>query len=349
MRPCPDHLFAIAVREEVWVLESDRHRHIESRISTGSSLYHNGRPFPRVEAHDSLSGSGLPSLSERVESLMARAETAVQSIGTELRLRIRTIGSARYVEADGRNDVRESVSIAVTAAHGGELVSVVTTPDALRDEVDLLEAAMAGIDLHERYQPSTAPILWTAGTAAVLFHEAVGHPAEHGHRPIDWPEWLQVIDDPARDGFGAMRLDDTGDPVTTTDLTRRDGALPHRRESFRDSPLPRMSNLVVAQANAPFEMPDDYVEIRLLAGGRYEPLTESVALVVAIADRVRGTSRRRLLPFEIRASRQAIAEALLGAGGQPLRYPGVVCSAEGQEILVGSFAPLVLTRSLADG
>jgi hypothetical protein len=351
MSPCTDHLFAIATREEVWVLEPHRRRHVESRISAGSSLYHNRNAFPAIEAGDVAEGAqaGLPALRARADHLMAAAAATAQSIRTEQRLRVRAICSARHVQSEGRTDLRDSVSTAVTAAHGGNLVSVVSTPHSIRHDISLLSTPAGGGNPDERYRPSTIPILWAGGTAAVLFHEAVGHPAEHGHRPIQWPKWLRVIDDPGHEGFGAMRLDDTGAEVTTTDLTRAEASLPRRRESFRDAPLPRMSNLVVAQENAPFEVPDEYIEVGLLTGGRYEPLTENVSLVVAMAHHVCSARRRRVLPFEIRASREAIAAALLGARGEPIRYPGVVCSTEGQEILVGSFAPLILTRSLADG
>ena len=41
-------------------------------------------------------------------------------------------------------------------------------------------------------------------------------------------------------------------------------------------------------------------------------------------------------------SRANIARAFIGASGEPLRYPGVICSREGQELVVGSSAPLLL-------
>jgi hypothetical protein len=47
------------------------------------------------------------------------------------------------------------------------------------------------------------------------------------------------------------------------------------------------------------------------------------------------------------ASRQAIARALIGAEGHPQRYPGVICSREGQELFVASHAPVLLTAELA--
>ncbi len=156
-------------------------------------------------------------------------------------------------------------------------------------------------------------------------HSALGtrHLVEHGHAPLEWPPWLRVRD-AARDGRVANLL--AGEQPAAT-----------RRESFRDVPLRRMTNLVVEQHGAPFELPDDRIEIQLVAGGAYEPLTEIVTINVAISDAG---------PFTIRAPRRAIARSLVGAQGNPIRYPGVICSREGQELYVGSHAPVIVTTEL---
>src|SRR5437870_2485920 len=52
-------------------------------------------------------------------------------------------------------------------------------------------------------------------------------------------------------------------------------------------------------------------------------------------------------PRWLRASRREIARALIGAEGRPQRYPGVICSREGQELFVASHAPLLVTAELA--
>lgn len=341
-----NHLFALLSRDDVWTLDRGRRRHVESRVAQGVARYRSSRPAA-VEATDSLSDLGPEAggLHKRLEALVSQAAGAVGEIRSAHRVFARTVCSVRKVTADDRHDVRDAITIALTVARGGERLSAVTSPQTLREELRLVENAI-GLDPAPATARESLPILWTGGSAAVLFHEAIGHPAEHEHAPIAWPLWLHVIDDPSVEGFGTMNLDDTGAPVSPRELTMNHGGFAWRRESFRDAPLPRMTNLIVRQEAAPFALPDARIEIRLLAGGRYEPLTETVTLNVAVAERVDGQSRSRLAPFELRASRTAIAASVLGGSGEPMRYPGVVCSAEGQEIVVGSFAPLILTAAL---
>jgi len=186
-------------------------------------------------------------------------------------------------------------------------VSIVTTSDHLNDDVALLQrvaAPASGAGGRER-PPLHSPIVWHNGSAAVLLHEAVGHAAEHNAPPVEWPAWLRV-----------------------------EAPLAMRRESFSDVPLLRMTHLRAVAEDAPFDLPNERVDVHLVAGGGYDPLTDVVTLHVAVPR------------FTIRATRAAIARALRGAAGAPLRYPGVICSREGQELHVPSFAPLMVTEPL---
>jgi hypothetical protein len=227
----------------------------------------------------------------------------------DLRARIRDLGDARVrlvVEAI-REDGVLSESATMTIAVDG--VSIVTDLDHIDDDVASLRRLLA-LPLDNR-QPKTDNFLWRAGSASVLLHEAIGHAAEHEHEALRWPSWLRV-----------------------------DVPLRPRRASFRDVPLLRMTTLTATQHDAPFDVPEDVVEIHLLAGGAYEPLTETITLGVAVATH-RGA---RLAPFTITKTRAEVAASLAGARGEPWRYPGVICSREGQELVVGSHAPEVLTR-----
>ncbi|HEX9502190.1 MAG TPA: hypothetical protein VGA10_11095, partial [Thermoanaerobaculia bacterium] len=119
-----------------------------------------------------------------------------------------------------------------------------------------------------------------------------------------------------------------------------------RRESFRDVPLRRMTLLSFEQNDAPFELPANRIEVFLVSSGTYEPLTQRISIDVAVADLVVAKKTQRIPPFALRASRREVAQALIGATGDPIRYPGVICSREGQEIYVGSRAPVMLTAEL---
>ena len=193
-------------------------------------------------------------------------------------------------------------------------ISIVTTPELAAEDTRLLREVpsprAAGRGWREapgegRSVPQL-PMLWHHGSAAVLLHEAIGHPLELNVPPVAWPSWLHV-----------------------------DCPIELRRASFSDVPLRRMTRVVVTQENAPFALPEPRIDVQLVRGGAYDPLTDVVTIDVAVPR------------FTIRATRAEIAASIVGATGEPLRYPGVVCSREGQELVVGSFAPLLVTRGLA--
>jgi hypothetical protein len=148
-----------------------------------------------------------------------------------------------------------------------------------------------------------APILWKNGTASILLHEAHGHPLEQGLVPLGLPDWLRV-----------------------------EVPLAQRRASFRDVPLRRMQLVRVTQRDAPFEIGEDLIEVYMVDGGTYEALDDTIRI------RVSASSSG---PFELIESRANLV--FLGARGEAQRYPGVVCSREGQELVVGSYAPDILT------
>lgn len=300
--------FAIATRDELWSGGSL----LESRLSHGEAHQH-GR---ELEARDT-----------RDDELVTACDALAASVlldGVEGRVRL--VASAKRI-GDTRID-----SITLTVTRGA--LAIVTTPEHLLEDAALLARSATAPESREILR--STPILWRHGSAAVLLHEAAGHAAEHEHPPLDWPTWLTVHDEPH------AAVDDCGEPARIADLLREPPAS-HRRESFRDVPLRRMSNLVARQQGAPFALPKTRVEVHLLAGGVYEPLTETVSLFVTAADFVSEEGTHPLPPFEIRESRVAVAAAVEGASGEPLRYPGVICSSEGQDLLVGSYAPLLLT------
>jgi hypothetical protein len=205
---------------------------------------------------------------------------------------------------------RDDVSTLIVLRDG--VHSLVTQPKYFTRDHELLRTIAARPV--EAEQLESLPIVWRNGSAAVLLHEAIGHALEHGHRPIKWPSWLHV-----------------------------DVPLASRRASFRDVPLQRMTHLVARQRGATMTLPERRMDVLLLDGGTYEPLTETITLRVSAADLVDGETAQRLPPFTLVKTRREIARALVGAEGDPIRYPGVICSREGQELFVASYAPVMLT------
>ena len=300
------YLFSIAARDELW----SGGVLIESRASHGEARCR-GNEIDAAGVADAV-------LIERAEALMS----AMRAVARELRdARVRLVASARRLNDYERDEASMSVTI--------DGVSVVLRPgDAMP------------LPLRAGHAPAGAPlpILWRNGSAAVLLHEAAGHAAEHRQRS-EWPSWLTIRDEPD------FEIDDAGNATRAADLTTEPPAC-MRRESFRDVPLQRMSTLIARQQNAPWSMPGERIEVHLVAGGTYEPLTGIVTLSIAVADRIIKDDVTPLAPFEIRVRRERIARAIAGATGEPLRYPGVVCAREGQEVVVGSFAPLLITTEL---
>ena len=262
--------FSIAAIDELWL----RGTLAERRLTHG-----------RAEQR----GNEIVATDARDDELVAACERAM----VELR-------AAMPLDARVRLDAM-SAGATMTIEMGG--VSIVTTPEFAAEDAQLLRSLVAAPPT--RPVPPALPILWHNGSAAVLLHEAIGHPAELDVAPIGWPSWLRV-----------------------------DCPISLRRASFSDVPLRRMTRLVVSQNDAPFELPSPRIDVHLVRGGAYDPLTDVVTIDVAIP------------AFTIRATRARIAAAIAGALGEPIRYPGVVCSREGQELVVGSFAPLLVTREL---
>jgi hypothetical protein len=271
--------------------------------ATRDELWLDGRLFERRLAHGEAieDERGIRAADTRDDALVAACDAAMAELHAYVvpDARVRLVAEASNVDGLTR-------TIVVTRGS----LSVVTTPEHFMDDVALLRGANVG-----DAPPRHFPFLWKHGTAAVLLHEAIGHPLEHEHPPVALPPWLTV-----------------------------DVPLKPRRASFKDVPLLRMTDVVARQSGAPFALPEQRIEIVLVDGGAYDPLTGMVTLHIAAASLVDGDDVRALAPFTIEETRQAIVRSIIGASGKPLRYPGVICSREGQELVVGSYAPLMLTE-----
>jgi hypothetical protein len=250
------------------------------------------------EAVDAADGS-ITASDARDDALVSRAEQLLE----QLRAALPHDALVRLVAEAGT----EGDQATMTVRQGA--LSIVTTPEHVNEDLALLRNAGACPERSRRVPPAgpaasrRRPILWRNGTAAILLHESHGHPLEHDRAPLALPTWLHV-----------------------------DIPLIQRRASFRDIPLTRMQHVHVTQTSAPFALPHDPIEVQMVDGGAYDPLTDTITIRVAASS---------IGPFELVEPRGGIT--FLGARGDARRYPGVICSREGQELVVGSFAPEVVT------
>jgi hypothetical protein len=295
-------------RDELWV-----HGTLdESRVSQGQAVAHGREMIARDRIDDRDLADRLRSDCDAGMERLRRATASLRDA------RVRGIVTATSSELES--------TITITL----DGISVVTSPD----DVVADYAALKRLRRPPAAPPPShpLPIVWRNGSAAVLLHEAIGHAAEHAHATLEWPRWLRARD-VARDGRVADLID--GQPPSAL-----------RRESFRDVPLRRMTHLHFEQTGAPFELPANRIEVFLVSSGTYEPLSQLISIDVAVADWISGKKTQRIPPFVLRAPRKEVATALIGATGDPIRYPGVICSREGQELYVGSRAPVMLTAVL---
>jgi len=303
-----DHTFAIVTRDGLW---RDGGM-IEERLSSGIAEQRGSA----IKASDALDAELARQCDARFEAIVRAAE----GVST----RIRGVAFARRVQSASGEEVFSSAVLTLSD------LSIVTTPEHLAEDV-----VLGGARASSR-AADNLPILWTRGSASVLLHEAIGHAAEEGAPPIEWPEWLRVRDEPP------FRLDDGGQIARPSDLLR-DRPASLRRATFKDVPIPRMSRVIVGGEHG-FELPARYIEVQLTSGGRYDPLTDRVSVAVSRAIDEQGAP---VGPFVIRTTRDRIRAAIRGATGAPVRYPGVICSNDGQKLVVECAAPVMLTAELS--
>ncbi|MGH9458848.1 MAG: hypothetical protein ACRD2J_14540 [Thermoanaerobaculia bacterium] len=343
MTPIPPHEFALARAEERWIVEGGEPRLLELRAESGHAIVTEADGIVRIDARSRAYFPTSSSYGGADDRLFA---AILDALPPARRFHVRRLLLTRSVTAmDGTTFEQAERLVTI---RGGAAGIVLRLDGHAADVVFDLADLLASPQPDARPAPwREVPLAWLRGSAAILFHEAIGHPAEVGAAPVSWPRWLRVFDDPAHDGLGAMARDDTGRAAAAADLTA--GETPHawRREGYRDLPLRRMTNVVVRAENSG-ALPLPRIEIDILGGGRWDPLTDLVEIRVAAARLVESEGATPLLPFTWRARRAAIPALLAGAAGEPASYPGVLCSHEGQRIAVGSWAPVVVTREPAE-
>ena len=287
--------FAVVTREELWSL-AKRPTLLERRLIHGVAS-RRGTEIIATDARDETCDRAS-------EVAIDRARSSILGAGV-------TTGLLRIVASSQNEDAPRTDVICTLSRRS---LSVVSDAQNYAADAALLERC-ARFESGEAVDPRSVPIVWRNGSAAVLFHEAVGHAAEHGHAPLELPAGFRV-----------------------------EAPLAMRRASFTDVPLLRMERVRVSYGRDEVPLPPRRIEVHLLAGGHYEALTQAVTVRVAAAELVDDAGARAVQPFSIVVHRRELFGSIRGAFGPVERYPGVICSREGQDLVVPSFAPAIVSE-----
>ena len=337
-----EHLYASTIRDEVWIAAGGDLTKVSERSEKGLAHTKHRAESVEIEATDSF--AGFDAIEAEIESAIGSDVTPLVSdiaARTGRPLRIRIVRLARKVIADRVHDLRSEQLLVLSAGSSRSIVTRVDEVDGFRDLLETPEEPPIQL---ENYRSQF--LEWSDGSAAVLMHEAVGHPAEQGRTDVTWPEWLSVSDRPSR--LSPRGIDDCGVRTRDSELTVPPVSLAWRRSSFRDAPLRRMSSISVAAHGVIALVPSERVRIRLISGGRYDGLSDMVTLGISAAELVTGRQVIPLSPFTIREKRATVARSLMGQCGPESAYPGVACFDEGQRLFVESRACAILTRPFAE-
>jgi hypothetical protein len=349
----PEHLYACFRRDLVWRIRGSRAELRESRTEQGHCLTLSRNGLLEIDASDdfnrTFSDRFTPprQLAETLQTRQPAAEAVLQRLVRELGSgsgsSVRIVTTVCAVENERQRGLSVS-TIATVRIHepGQPALSITTDPANLSEHLALL-LSCARRDAVEQVDYRRYPMLWKNGSGAVLLHEAIGHPAESASF-LEWPEWLEVRDDPSI-ALVSMPLDDTAQATSIRVLSAGETPSAFRRESFRQPPVRRMTNLTVASRRNVEQLPPQRIEVLLLGGGSYEATTDLVRINISAARIVSRSSARRVAPFQLAETRQSIRRVLHGSLGKPGTYPGVICGDEGQRLPVGAVAPDLLTEA----
>lgn len=338
--PIPSHRFSIQRAEERWIVSDGEPRLAELRAEMGSSRTFESDDAVRVEA---VSRAWFPAADEfggEADRLFAELLDHLPHSRTFL---VRRVIETREAGEDSL-DARTTRLVSVRVKEGGGFLVPLerASVEFVANHIEVLSPeAGAG-----RVDPSVLPLVWLHGSGSVLLHEAIGHPAEVGAESRRWPSWLRVRDDPQAGGIGDMDQDDCGRTIGSRELTEGEVPDAWRRESYRDVPLRRMTNLMVESEHVLRKLPSPRLEVLLLGGGDWDIATDEIRIRVSAARLVGSGAERWVLPFVYRLSRSRLPQLLVGSFGNEAWYPGVMCGDEGQRVPVGSRSPILVTKAL---
>jgi len=286
------------------------------------------------------------------------------------------VSARRLLSLEGR-------FVAASKAGDEERVFAFHAPATDAASEELRTALARAAEPRERPVPvpsGETDVVLAGGSAAVFFHEALGHPleADAGPSPLkNLPNArvaataLDVADDPRRlDLFGGYEFDDEGTaprgarlvtsgllggPLSDRAHGASSGSSGHgRRAAASEPPSPRGSNIVVAEGGADADEMlrrlNNGLWIEDLSGGSVEIASGTFRLRFPRARRVRrGRFADELgggvLAGEILPALGGI-EPVFGREARPCRTFGW-CARGGQVVPVGGAAPEVIVRRLS--
>lgn len=276
----------------------------------------------------------------RLESRIARPEApSLAAIPPFVSVRVLTRASA---VSTGSSIHAACMQVVALSMNG---MSIVATPQSMEADLATL-VDLAGREPVENVEAGSLPLAWQNGSAAVLLHEAVGHPAERGLFASTIPSWLRVDDAPSSGELVIMTIDDVGAAVSTRELTSRRRPTALRRWSHRDIPARRLTNLLVRGSGPGLtKLPATRVDVLLVAEGYWDPSNDTVGVRIVAADLVDGRHRLPLEPFFYTTQRESLFPLMAGWFGESVRHPGVLCGDEGVPLPVGSASVGILTEA----
>ncbi|HEV8376932.1 MAG TPA: TldD/PmbA family protein [Candidatus Polarisedimenticolia bacterium] len=276
-----------------------------------------------------------------------------------------------------------SIGAFSTGLGAGSLEALLAKDPGRRFHRDLEEALQDGREARDAPE-GEFPVVFAPGTGGVFFHEACGHALEadqvlRGTTPFRdllgcriAPERVGAMDDSSQPGLeGSYEWDDEGlacrgtvliargilkaflaDRITGEKLGRGSTAN-GRRESFRDAPLPRMSNaFLMAGDEDPQEIlrgTTKGIYVARLDGGRTDPATGEFLFRASRGSLIEeGRLTSPLRPFTLSGSGPAALRSIECVGSDLSFGDGAgSCGKEGQRVPVAAGLPTVRLTALA--
>jgi TldD protein len=335
---------------------------------------------------EALATAGLASVPDREIVLSARAElrsqrVAIASSEGEVSEESRDWAAFSVrLAVVGRGD-QPLEAVQAGGARDPERIRALHPP---RDVAARLAAALSEAESAAVPPTGEMAIILGPGAGGILFHEACGHALEGDRALRDrsalgallgetvGPKDLTLVDDPTLDGLpGSRRFDDEGWPAARTVLidagrvagllldratALRAGTAPTgsaRRESYRDLPLPRMTNTFVTEGT---RSPEEVlaavsrgVYVEELGAGRADTASADFSFRVRRGFLVAGGRRVAPLKACVVSGNGLLALSGIRMIGADLRFDEGAgeCGKEGQRARAAVGQPTILLEGLS--